>query len=200
MRDQEKSRIAQKADELVEADGPNELVRVPGVKSTGAIEKLDKEQVRARRDTLSRLMHTGLSDDKIREQMVMDGWKMDKATFSRLKEELFARWNTEDAERAPYLKGAARRRIYEHLEAAAGCNQYNAVASLEKTLATIEGTSLDEGKSEPADARQINAIIMIIGDMDPDKAMELVQGEIERSGKMLPAPSKAVDVTPAKKN
>lgn len=189
-----------KVDELLALEGPDEIDRVEGVKSVGGgeIEKLSPKEIRTRQQTLSRLMHTGLSDDEIYEQLEAEGWELTHARFKQLKEKLFAKWSAEDNERAPALKGAARRRIYQHIKAAGALGQYNAVAGLEKTLSLIEGTAVDENTAEPASARQINAIVMIMGDLSPEKAMELVASEIERSNpgaKLPPAQGPTINVT-----
>lgn len=172
----------------MDLDGPNKLETVPGAKSMEPVEHMTPEEIRKRRKTLSRLMHTGLSDDEIIEAMTAEGYQLDRRSYKKTKDDLFAKWASEDGERAPHLKGAARRRIYRHIQDAALLAQYNAVASLEKTLAAVEGTSLEENKSEPASARQINAVIMILGDMKPEQALELMQAEIERTAGALPSP------------
>lgn len=137
---------------------------------------IDAREQRMRRTSLSRLMAAGKSDDRIFDLMDEE-FGMSEDQVRKLMKKIFKSWETEDKERQPHVKAAARRRIYDEIDKAAELAQYNAVASLEKTLSSVEGTSEPENTKTPADARQINALIFVLGDMPQERLLGLVQEE-----------------------
>ena len=127
---------------------------------------------------------------------------MDKASVIRLQKEVFKRWTEEDSVRGKYKKLASAHRILEHIRQAAKAGQFTAVASLERTLAPIEGT---DSKDRGGDGRTVNVtnnLIAVLGDMSPDVLRDLIaDGEkLFLDGRRVALPSGAdITIQPSKK-
>jgi hypothetical protein len=149
-------------------EGPNVPCDIEGYKSGGPHQIVSAEERRARRTSILNLMAIGKSDDFIFESLERE-YGISKTEFYRLKKEAFARLAKEGNERRPHLRDLARSRIYKHIEEASSVAQFQAVASLEKTLSAIEGTEDKEEAIGPADERQLAALMRVIGQMSPDE-------------------------------
>ena len=165
---------------------------------------------RERRRVLSRLMATGLSEDDICTVMGAEinpdgkpGFGMSTAAVKRLMRKVLAQWDEEDAERDPYLRAAAKRRLADYTREAAKDRSWTAVANLEKVRAGVEGTLEQEESVQPVDSRLSDALLVVLREEDPSRVRELVQrgrelAERQRLGAAAPAPELVAPI-PAEK-
>jgi hypothetical protein len=182
------------AERLANIDGPNVPEAIEGTKFTGPRPVLTSAERRARRESVSNMLAAGKSDDEIVSGME-EKYGMSREQTLRLRDLIFDQWAKEDLTRTPHLKAAAKRRIYQHIEEAKAANQFTAVASLERTLAGIEGT--EEVNRSSHDSTNIiigNAIVAVLGEMSPERLKEYVDAGmqlfLERQRAELPSGEK----------
>jgi hypothetical protein len=178
----DKENIGLDVDTLAELDGKNAPEKIAGLPgSTGPREIISAGEQRERRATLKNMLITGADTEEIHERMAEE-YNMHPAQVDALKQKMWAQMACNDSERMPFLKGLARRRIYEEIDSAKLANQFNAVASLEKTLAAIEGTLETEKTAQPSEDRMLQAVLSVIGDMKQEDITRIVMVEMKRSG------------------
>ena len=112
MRDRETEGLKHEAeiDRLASLEGPNVPEAIAGTKTPGPMAKTTSAERRKMREKLSPMLASGDSDDRIYEAM-KEAFGLSRNQYKTLKEMVFKRWASEDTERNPYLKAAARRRI-----------------------------------------------------------------------------------------
>ena len=170
--------VADKVDELVNLDGHNVPAPLAMTGTTGPQQIVTRQESRQRRTSLRNMLMFGKSDDFIYEQMETE-YGMSKPDVNRLKKELYAKLSKEEAERAPHIKTLAKNRMYDEIERAAADKQWTAVSGLEKTLAQVEGTIEEDGTLEHADARQLKALVMVLGELRHEEALKILERERE---------------------
>jgi hypothetical protein len=167
-----------RVDELLATEGINEPQQLHSQGTTGPRPVVPKEEQKARRLVMERLLASVVSDHEI-EAMMIKQFRMTPEAVRVLTRETFARWEEEDARRKGYLKSAARRRIGDHIIQASKGKSWTAVANLEKVLASIEGTNAPIELHTSADVRVTQAVMGVLGEMDPARVRELVKQELE---------------------
>jgi hypothetical protein len=144
-------------------------------------------EARKRREVVSKLLATGVSDDGI--ILVLgkkfnddgtEGMNLAESTVRSLMSEVRKAWKTEDDVRAEFSKPAAVRRHLDHIRKASRKGAYNAVAMLESNLMKIEGNASPIRVDIGGDIRLTSAIMHVLGEFDEGKVRELVDGERER--------------------
>ena len=172
----------------VDSDEPNVPQRQPMVTSGGARKYVPPEERRKRRETLSRLMASGMSDDRIMQAMTavtikgpdgepVPGFGMTENAVEKMMDEIFEGWADEDRRRNSHLKAAARRRIYDHIDRAGRAGKWTAVAALEKTLSTIEGTIETTDLPVDNDRRVADSLLVVLGNMNTGDIRRLIEKE-----------------------
>ncbi len=165
-----------KTREALQSDAPNEPEALPLQGVRGAHSRITETERRERREYLSYLLASGRSRDGIFQAMLRKfGTK--KEPVQRLIREIYSDWAEEDAERKPFLKNAARKRLYRHIEAAANAGSWTAIANLEKVLASIEGTAEPIEISTPATTRLSEALVQVLNETDPAEVRKMIDSE-----------------------
>lgn len=174
----------QKLDELLKSDAPNKPVKTPKLTAPEKPRFVPVIERRRRREALSRLLASGMSNDAIFELMGKEvnddgspGFNMTEDSVKHLISEVYAEWQEEDAERKPQTKAAAERRILRHIVQAKRDKAWTAVSTLEKVLMQIQGTAEPIEFSSTTDSRINEAILHILGEEDPRKIRELIESE-----------------------
>ena len=152
-----------------------------------------------RRAVISQLLAQGLADRDIVTACLDEkhglGYPSRLAvekTLAEVKDE----WVAIDAEQAPRLKSMAVRRILDHIAKAKAQKAWTAVATLERTLADIQGTREPIRIEVDVTAEQRSALAGAIASMAPD--LELAMADEQRrlraamEGRLLPAPGQVV--------
>ena len=146
---------------LADDSAPNVPQVLPG--HQGSVERVPVEQARERRALMTAALANGISRDAIVQQFE-NKYGMNPDSVGALMADVRAMWDDEDAEAARYAKGAARRRITGHIREASKDRKFTAVANLEKVLADVEGTNVNDDEL-PADlnSRLSDAVLHILG-------------------------------------
>jgi hypothetical protein len=160
-------------EELMVVEGENVPEKLPGGGLSGSLAVVSPEEARKRRMVLSRLMASSISDDEIIEMMGTKFLLTRQAVRSMMRD-VYSQWAEEDKERSPYQKHAAKRRIRKWLGDASKDGSWTAVANLEKVLSSIEGTQEPIEVSTPANDRLSEAMLAVLGNMDPTKVRKLI--------------------------
>lgn len=184
----------EQVDKLLSTDEPGKLTNLDG--SARIRERTTPEQAAQRREAVSKMLMAGHSLDRIvevmsRKTMVVKrpdgtseqiaGFGLEHRTTLALINEVRRRWQDEEEEEAPYRRMAAIRRNKAHIEKAAAKGQYGAVAALEANLTKMEGTAEPIRVEVSNVGREMDEALMhVLGEMDPDQFRELVASERTR--------------------
>jgi hypothetical protein len=105
---------------------------------------------------------------------------MSRVAVQELKREVFADWDDQDAERKPYDKTMAVKRILGHIKNAKKNKAWTSVAMLEKNLSSIQGTAepLEIGVSH--ELRISEAVLAVLGEKEPRDLRALIESERQR--------------------
>lgn len=174
-------------DRLLDSDEPNRPRKVPKFQGTSdKVEFVPVIERRRRREALSRLLASGMSNDSIFELMgkqVNDdgspGFNMSESAVRHLIKEVYAEWSEEDAHRKPQAKSAATRRILREIMTARQDKAWTAVASLEKVLMHIQGTAEPIEVNSTNESRVNEALLALLQEEDPRRVRELIESERE---------------------
>jgi hypothetical protein len=158
-----------------------------------------------RRQVLSRIMWSGLSDDDIYEIMGrprdQDGFGMDRDQVKKLIDEVYAMWATEKAAREPYIKELSINRILDHIRKAGKEGSWTAVANMEKVLAQILGTYEPVEVVQHTSARIDEAVLKVLGETEESELRRMIADERKlfeaHDQSQIP---KLVDVTPKRES
>lgn len=170
-------------DTILETDAPNIPTRVDG---TPAIQSyVSPEKARQYRESVSRMLASGVSADGIIEAMgrttvMVDGQQrpgfgLPKARVIALIAEVRQVWEAEDAEGAAHRTAAARRRHLSHIRKAEAKGSFNAVAMLEGNLIKIDGTAVPIEVKVTHEARLNDATMAALGQADEAEIRRLIE-------------------------
>jgi len=155
---------------------PNQPLRLGS--STGTRPKVDPVEARERRSTMSALVMGGVSREQIAHTFAVKFGMSEDATRT-LYAEVVEIWAQEDSDALKVSRGAARRRILNHIAGAAKDHKWTAVAGLEKVLSEVEGTIAPEIAADAGgnEARLTGAIMKMLGNKDPTEIRILIEKE-----------------------
>ncbi len=165
--------------DALEDDAPNEPQRLPLPGVSGPRDHVDREQQRTRRVAMSLLLSVGAGDDDV-ERAMHKQFSINPRAVRRLKGEVLAQWDEEDAERKKHYKAAAIRRILSHIRRAAKNESFSAVAMLEKQLAEIQDTNAPKHIKVEADFRLSAAVLKVLEETDPVEVRRMIEEEGRR--------------------
>lgn len=84
----------------------------------------------------------------------------------------------EGKERRPYFRDMARRRIHGYLRGAREDKKWGDIANLEKVLADIEGTKIEETNNlSPTEQRYSEALKRVLNEADPEEITAIIERE-----------------------
>ena len=173
------------SDELTKIDTEKNLPeKLPGKGMCGPVEHhVTAPEARRRRMIMDKLITTGKSNLEI-EIAMEKSYDMPPHKSRKLMVECMKRLVSEGKERKPYLRDMARRRIYSYLPGAKEDHRWGDLANLEKILAEIEGTKVEEDeKASPAEQRVKDCILQVLNESDPAEVMAIIEKErIHTSG------------------
>jgi hypothetical protein len=125
------------------------------------------------------MIYMGHPDDRICFELQRN-CGLDAAAGRKLITRVLEEWGSEDIERTPHAKAAARRRILAHIASAEKAGNWGAVANFEKTLSTIEGTISDREPQQPIDAKFQQAVLVVLSAQTPEEVQRIIASEMER--------------------
>ncbi len=173
---------------LAATEGPNEPAALTSV--TTSLHRgppVSRAEARKRREVVSKLLSTGVSDDAIIDALGVvvnpdgsEGMALAEGTVLRLMSEVRKRWESEDEARAAGSKSAAVRRHNDHIRKASRKGAWNAVAMLESNLMKIEGNATPIQVNISGEIRSTNAILHVMGEMDESSMRKLIESERSR--------------------
>jgi len=184
---------------LSDADAPNVPAAIPAGGDGAGGQRIEPfavgRELRLRRRVMADLLARGRSRDEIMEQMtrteIVDekgktrpGFGMTEREVDRLIVSVRAEWDEEETEQKRYARAAAVRRLLSEINQARSERSYNAVANLEKVLMMVQGTAEPIEVATPTDGRITDALLRVLGELDPVAVRELIERE------------RAVDVEP----
>ena len=150
---------------------------------TQAIETKKEAEQRRARIVISGLLRSGHSDEEMYE-LVKDevrengsrGLGLTKSQMRDIMYQIYAQWAAEDAEREPFQKSMATRRLSGHIRQAAKAGKWTAVAAMEKVLGMIQGT-IDEGANIQINVgdRFTEAAIQKVSSLSPAQYREVIE-------------------------
>ena len=148
-----------------------------------------RELTLKRRAIVSQLLAQGMPDrdivsvclDPERALDFGQAWRV-----HRLLAEIKDQWAHDDAEQAPRLKAMAVRRLLGSIQSARADKAWTAVASLERTLADIQGTREPVRIEVDVTAEQRHAIAGAIATMQPAQVLALAERMRELKSRLLP--------------
>lgn len=154
------------------------------------------ELARARRQAVSQLMAAGTGNDEIirlmglaqlrdpATQVTKPGFALTEQQTMHVMLDVQRMWDHEDATRGEMAKSASIRRHHDHIQKASKKGAYTAVAMLESNLSKIEGTNEPLRIEVNDGARMTDAVLRVLGDVDPAKLRALVDKQriIEANG------------------
>lgn len=175
-------------EELQATMADTSLVNVPsrlaGRGLTGPRPVISRAEQRERRETMARMLAAGASNDAQEKAMAAatkpdgtPGFKMTARAVKYLRDEVYAQWREQDAERAPHTKAAATRRIKRDIARASAKHSYSAVAQMERNLMMIEGTA-EPIKVEVSGLERVSvAVQQVLNVQSPEALLALVAEE-----------------------
>lgn len=147
-----------------------------GLSGTRAVISVTEQ--RDRRETLSQLLSTGLSKDRILQTMTAGtkpdgtpGFAMTPGAVNELIGEVYQSWRDEDADGRPHKKAAATRRIKRTIARANAKGAFTASAQLERTLMMIEGTA-EPLKVEVSGVEKVSAALIQVLNVQTPEALD----------------------------
>ncbi len=160
---------------------PNTPAQLPGGGLSGTRPVVPEAEQRDRRETLSQLLSTGISKDRILQTMTSvtkpdgsPGFGMTARAIEELISEVYQSWRDEDAAGRPHKKAAATRRIKRTIARANAKGAFTAAAQLERTLMMIEGTA-EPLKVEVSGVDKVSlALVQVLNIQSPEQLDELV--------------------------
>jgi hypothetical protein len=174
-------------DRLLNSKEPNKPAKIPKTRTPLTRPRVDVKEQRKRREVLSALLIQGTSDDVIFELMGREfdeegnpGFNMSRVAVQELKREVFADWDDQDAERKPYDKTMAVKRILRHIKKASSNKAWTSVAMLEKNLSMIQGTAEAIEVNTTHELRISEAVLAVLGEKDPRDLRALIESERQR--------------------
>ena len=127
------------------------------------------------RETLRALLAAGVSMDKVAAKMEPYGVK--GGTLKRMIRDVVQTWESEAIERQPYARAAHLHRIQTSIFKAQDAGAWNAVATLERVAMEVGGTASPPPEPPPVAGVQQHAILVLLGDMPPDRLAQLIDRE-----------------------
>lgn len=163
--------------ELDEPDEPNLPEALPGAGMTGTLAPVSLEKQRERRALMSGMLAQGAGRDAITAAFGKKFGMTDEAVRV-LIDEVRAMWDDEDADHARYARSAARRRLHQSIREANKDRKFTAVANLEKVLADVEGTNVNE-EDQPidVDSRLSDALLHMLQQEDTKGVRLIIERE-----------------------
>jgi len=151
------------------------------------IARFPEPEMRRRREAVASLLASGYSRDRIIELMGQSvsvgadgkqrGYAMTEAEVDRTIETVKALWEEDSADFKRYAKEAAQRRLLAEIDAARREKAHNAIANLENVLMKIQGTAEPVEIQQVGDTRISEAILRLLGELDPVKVRVLIERE-----------------------
>lgn len=103
---------------------------------------------------------------------------------------VFKEWADEDTARRPHQKRAAVKRMHSHIAAARAAKNWNAVASLERLLAQMQGTLEPIEINVNLDATIRESVINVVAMASPERIRDLATHALRmRRAARLPLPA-----------
>lgn len=180
--------------ELLEAEGPNEPLRMPGNGLSGPRQPVSPALARQRRQAMAAAMVQGASRDAIMQAFTdpNGAFKLSEQQVLELMVDVRHSWAEEDLENQSHLRAASTRRLLGHIRKAADAGRWAAVAALEKVHADVSGTSVPEPPAD-TDQRIQEAVIAVLEEISPDE----LRGLISRRRKVIDVEGVEVARVPA---